>query len=247
MPDFRGENPGIVWNPAQLDPSAVASVSMGYQVGVTPLQMATAVSSIANGGTLYEPRVVRAIIKDGQRVEVPHKALRRTVSERTASADDRDHGSGRRARHRQERADRRLHDRRQDRHRAQGRSTARYSPSEYNASFVGFVPSRKPALTIIVVIDSPHGKGYMGGAVAAPIFKRVAEASLRHLGIAPTVNAPPPVLVAAPRSRRRRAPAPRSRVPVDRRRTLQPARDGLMPDLRGLSARDANRALTASA
>ena len=58
---------------------------MGYQVGVTPVQMVTAVSSIANGGTLYEPRVVRAIIKDGQRVEVPHKALRRTVSERTAS------------------------------------------------------------------------------------------------------------------------------------------------------------------
>ena len=74
-----------------------------------------------------------------------------------------------------------------------------YSPSEYNASFVGFMPSRKPALTIIVVIDSPHGKGYTGGAVAAPIFKRVAEASLRHLGIAPTVNAGPPVLVAARR------------------------------------------------
>ena len=40
---------------------------MGYQVGVTPLQMATAVSSVANGGTLVEPRVVRAVIKDGQR------------------------------------------------------------------------------------------------------------------------------------------------------------------------------------
>ena len=84
-PDFRGENAGIVWNPARLDPGAVASVSMGYQVGVTPVQMATAVSSIANGGTLYEPRVVRAIIKDGQRAAIPHKALRRTVSERTAA------------------------------------------------------------------------------------------------------------------------------------------------------------------
>src|SRR4029453_16074959 len=48
LPDFRGENAGIVWNPAKLDPGAVASVSMGYQVGVTPVQMATAVSSIAN-------------------------------------------------------------------------------------------------------------------------------------------------------------------------------------------------------
>src|SRR4029453_16121673 len=64
LPDFKGENPGIVWNPAKLDASALASVSMGYQVGVTPVQMATAVSSIANGGTLYEPRVVRATITD---------------------------------------------------------------------------------------------------------------------------------------------------------------------------------------
>ena len=68
-PDFRGENAGIVWNPAQLDPSALASVSMGYQVGVTPLQMAAAVSSVANGGALMEPRVVRAFIKDGRRVD----------------------------------------------------------------------------------------------------------------------------------------------------------------------------------
>ena len=50
---------------------------MGYQVGVTAVQMATAVSSVANGGTLYEPRVVRAVTKDGKRVEVAHKAIRR--------------------------------------------------------------------------------------------------------------------------------------------------------------------------
>ena len=243
VPDFRGESPGIVWNPARLDPSAVASVSMGYQVGVTPVQMATAASSIANGGTLYEPRVVRAIIKDGQRVEVPHKALRRTVSERTSSqmtaimeavVED---GTGKAARI--------------DGYTIAGKTgtahkviNGSYSPSEYNASFVGFVPSRKPALTIIVVIDSPHGKGYFGGAVAAPIFKRVAEGALRHLGIAPTVNAPPPVLVAA-RSSDVEASGPRAAIlPVNLDVTLGPARAGLMPDLRGLSARDANRALT---
>ena len=72
----------------------------------------------------------------------------------------------------------------------------RYSRSEYNASFVGFIPSRAPALTIIVVIDSPHGNGYYGGTVAAPIFKRIAEPAMRYLGIAPTINPAPPVLVA---------------------------------------------------
>ena len=50
---------------------------MGYQVGVTPLQMVTAVSSIANGGHRLQPRVVRAFIKDGRRIEVPHKEMRR--------------------------------------------------------------------------------------------------------------------------------------------------------------------------
>ena len=59
-PDFPGESPGIVWDPRRLNDSAVASVSMGYQVGVTPLQMAAAASAVANGGQLLQPRVVRA-------------------------------------------------------------------------------------------------------------------------------------------------------------------------------------------
>jgi cell division protein FtsI (penicillin-binding protein 3) len=242
LPDFRGENPGIVWNPAKLDSSALASVSMGYQVGVTPVQMASAVSSLANGGTLYEPRVVRATIKDGQRVAVGHKALRRTVSEHTAAQLTAimeavvERGTAKAAR--------------MDGYTIAGKTgtahklvDGRYSPTEYNVSFVGFVPSRKPALTIIVLIDSPHGKGDTGGVVAAPVFKRIAEASLRHLGVAPNVNALPPVLVARHAEPAPVQPQPVS-LPVSLATTLERARSGLMPDLRGLSARDAIRALT---
>jgi cell division protein FtsI (penicillin-binding protein 3) len=236
--DFRGENPGIVWEPTRLDTGAVASVSMGYQVGVTPVQMAAAVSSVANGGTLYEPRVVRATVKDGQRVTMAPKALRRTISERTAGQLTAimeavvEEGTAKKAQ-------------------IEGYTIAgktgtahkvidgRYSQSEYNASFVGFLPSRKPALTIVVVIDSPHGSGYMGGVVAAPIFKRIAEASLRHLGIAPTVNQPPPVLVA-----RNREELPVAARPINYVQPQLPVADGFMPDLRGLSAREALRSLT---
>ena len=64
----------------------------------------------------------------------------------------------------------------------------RYSANENNVSFVGFVPSREPAVAIIVVIDSPHANGNSGGTVAAPIFKRIAEASLDYLGVGPTIN-----------------------------------------------------------
>jgi cell division protein FtsI (penicillin-binding protein 3) len=243
LPDFRGENPGIVWSPSKLDASALASVSMGYQVGVTPVQMASAVSSVANGGTLYEPRVVRAILKDGRRAEVEHKALRRTISEHTAAQLTAimeavvERGTAKRAKI--------------DGYTIAGKTgtahkiiDGRYSPTEYNVSFVGFVPSRKPALTIIVLIDSPHGNGDTGGVVSAPIFKRIAEGSLRHLGIAPTVNAPPPVLVASTAAESDGIGPQRVSLPIDLTATLQPAREGLMPDLRGLSARDATRALT---
>ncbi len=245
-PDFRGENSGIVWSPDRLDPSALASVSMGYQVGVTAVQMAAAVSSIANGGTLYEPRVVRAVIKDGKRVEVPHKALRRTVSEATAAELTTmmeqvvERGTAKSAQMEGFTIAGKTGT-------AQKLIDGRYSRSEYNASFVGFVPSRKPALAIIVVIDSPHGNGYYGGTVAAPIFKRIAQESLRHLGIGPTINPPPPVLVAR-NSGDGIVPQPVSATRTLQSSIVEPADPELpadvMPDLRGLSAREAVRTLT---
>ena len=243
-PDFRGESPGIVWNPARLDASALASVSMGYQVGVTPVQMAAAASSIANGGMLIEPRVVRAIIKDGRRTVVQPRVLRRTVSDRTAAEltaimeEVVERGTARAAQ-------------------IPGYTIAgktgtaaklvngRYSKSEYNASFVGFVPSRTPVLTIIVVIDSPRGRGYMGGVVAAPVFKRIAEASLRQLGVGPNIGAPPPVLIARHDTEPEQiVPRPVVANPEAVAATLEPADPGLMPDLRGLGAREALRVLT---
>jgi cell division protein FtsI (penicillin-binding protein 3) len=120
-----------------------------------------------------------------------------------------------------------------------------YQRSDYNASFVGFIPSRKPALTILVVIDSPHGNGYTGGAVSAPVFKRIAEAAVTYLGVAPNLNPLPPVLVARHDASSEPEAAPRPAVAASvLSATLEPARNGLMPDLRGLSSREALRLLT---
>ena len=66
-PDFPSESPGIVWERTKWTDSALASISMGYQVAITPLQMVAAVSSVANGGQYVEPRVLRAIYRDGVR------------------------------------------------------------------------------------------------------------------------------------------------------------------------------------
>jgi cell division protein FtsI (penicillin-binding protein 3) len=241
-PDFSGQTRGIVHPASQLDISGLASVSMGYQVGVTPMQMAAAVSSIANGGTLYQPRMVRAFISNGRREPVSPKAVRRTVSPETAAVLTRimeavvERGTAKSAQI--------------DGYTIAGKTgTARkavpggYSEDDYNVSFVGFAPSRKPAIAVVVVIDSPHGKvTSYGGTVAAPIFKRIAEASLRHLGIAPTINPAPPVLVARDGGLLDGIQAVRTTATPDQ--ILAPARMGLMPDLRGLSARAAVQSLT---
>ena len=63
-----------------------------------------------------------------------------------------------------------------------------YSKQKYNSSIVGFFPSRKPAVTVVVVIDTPRVGGYYGGVVAGPVFKRIAEAAIQHIGLPRSIN-----------------------------------------------------------
>jgi cell division protein FtsI (penicillin-binding protein 3) len=244
-PDFPGETPGIVWNPAKLTDSALASVSMGYQVGVTPLQMATAVSSVANGGELLEPRVVRAVIRDGKRIPVPRKVVNRSITPEIAVEMTTimegvvDRGTATMAQ-------------------IPGYTIAgktgtaaklvggRYSRSDYNGSFVGFLPSQKPALTIVVVTDSAHGKnGYYGGPVSGPVFKRIAEAALRYYGVPPTLNAPPPLLLTRAGTADDQPTAAISQPPaILAMASASNAGMPVFPDLTGMNARDAVRLLS---
>jgi len=212
-------------------------VSMGYQIGVTPLQMAAAASAIANGGSYVEPRVVRAIYRDNRRFAVPPKTLRRIISADTAAAMTGimeqvvERGTATLAQ--------------LPGYTIAGKTgtanklvNGRYSWDTY-ASFVGFLPSQQPAATIIVVLDAPRGRnGHFGGPVAAPIFKRIAEATLRYLGIGPTINPPAPVLIAS--DARRAAPKGVAEDPPIVRLV---AEEGAMPDLSGMTAREAVRTL----
>jgi cell division protein FtsI (penicillin-binding protein 3) len=243
-PDFPGESPGIVWNPTKLNDSAVASISMGYQVGVTPLQVAAAINAVANGGAWVQPRVVSAVVNDGVRTKLTPTVVRQAISPHTvaqvlpimeAVVQDKI-GTARAARipgftvaGKTGTADKLVN--------------GRYSPSQQNVSFVGFVPSRNPAFTLIVMLDSPRKGRAAGGRMAAPIFQRIAAATLRHMGVAPTIDAPPPVVVA------RRAANPMTPTAAVVRTpaivTLSPgsSQASLFPDLRGMSARDALRTL----
>ncbi len=239
-PDFPGESPGIVWESSKLNDSALASVSMGYQVGVTPLQMAAAASVIANGGTLYEPHVVRAVVKGAQRTVVRPKEVRRAILPETAATltDIMEQvvldGTAKAAKlvsynvaGKTGTADKLVN--------------GRYSPSQQNVSFVGFVPSRNPVLTVIVMVDSPRVGGDTGGAIAAPIFKRIADASLRRLGVTPTINPAPPVIV----ERRAQSDLAPVATPIVAPAVMAlPANaEAGVPDLTGMSAREALREL----
>jgi cell division protein FtsI (penicillin-binding protein 3) len=238
-PDFPGENPGIVWSADSWTEGALASVSMGYQVGVTPLQVVAAVAAVANGGQYVEPRIVRASDRGDTRQTVKTKVLRRVISESTAATMT---GIMERV----------VEDGTAKAAAIPGYTVAgktgtaeklvngRYSPTENNVSFVGFVPSRKPALAIIVMIDAPHEGGNSGGSVAAPVFRTLAEPALRHLAVPGDVNPQPPIMINAAVREPARVPTKADfkeppEVPIVVGASVGPA----MPDLIGLSAREA--------
>ena len=166
--DLPGEVSGLLKSPREWGRRSLASISMGQEVGVTPLQMITAVSAIANDGVLMKPYVV-AEVRDqkGQRAkEILPQVKRRAVSPATARTLTAimegvvTSGTGTKVDPR----------------------TGTYSSALSIGSFVGFVPADAPRLAIIVVVDEPQGEAW-GGVVAAPVFRRVGEQVLTYLGV----------------------------------------------------------------
>jgi membrane peptidoglycan carboxypeptidase len=207
---------------------------------------------VAHGGELIQPRVVRAVVKDGQRLPVPRKVLGRAISKDTAARLTPmlegvvTEGTGKQAAI--------------DGYTIAGKTgTAKKvvngsyrGHSNYNVSFVGFAPSRQPKFAIIVVVDSPHGVPAYGGTVAAPIFQRIAQAALQHYGVQRTINAPPPLIVERTAPDGAAPDAPNAPMPTSGP-TEPPAvlpagtsasgADPVVPDLTGMSGRDAVRLL----
>ena len=183
--DLPGEVAGLLKSPRQWGRRSLASISMGQEVGVTPLQMVSAVSAIANDGVLMKPFIVSHVRdQKGQPVnEVLPQVKRRVISPATASMLTTimegvvTNGTGTKAAI--------------PGFRAAGKTgtaqkvdprTGAYSSALSIGSFVGFVPADAPRLAIIVVIDEPQGEAW-GGVVAAPVFRRVAEQALTYMGV----------------------------------------------------------------
>ena len=196
--DLPGESKGLVRRLENWTPVSIGSISMGQEVGVTPIQLISAVSAIANGGMLYKPHVIAELRRGDQ--TLPAEGLlapvdpRRVIRPETAATLRRLmegvvlEGTGKLAH--------------LDGWTAAGKtgsaqkidpSTGRYSRTQLIASFTGFAPISNPAVTILVSLDSPVGE-HEGGQVAAPVFKRVAEQVLPYLDVPRDVPVGPRLL-----------------------------------------------------
>ena len=184
--DFPGESRGIVLPPERWSGSTIGNVPIGQGIAVTPMQMAAAYATIANGGLEVRPHLVDRVEGRGA-----WKAERRRVlSAETAEAlttmlrqvVGNDQGTGQEAQ-------------------IPGYSIAGktgtaakpdpvlggYSTSKYVASFVGFLPASNPRLVILVAVDEPKG-AIWGGSVAAPVFSQIARFALQYLEVPPDID-----------------------------------------------------------
>jgi cell division protein FtsI (penicillin-binding protein 3) len=177
--ELPGEVAGTLRRPDRWSALSPASLAIGYEVSVTPLQMAMAYGALANGGLLMQPRLIREVrAADGSVLEAfDPLVVRRVVAKETAHLiggaleDVVTTGTGSLAQ--------------LGSFRVAGKSgTARfssnggYSRGDYSSSFVGYFPADKPQLVVFVKLDRPQDGTYYGGAVAAPVTRMTMEAAL---------------------------------------------------------------------
>ena len=206
--ELPGESPGLLRDLKRWSGLSHASISMGQEIGVTPIQLAAALGAVANDGMYNPPYLIESFVAaDGARTEPVRDAdfqPRQAVSAKTArtlrsmlqsvTID----GTGKAAQ--------------VVGYTTGGKTgtaqkidpaTRRYTRGHYAAWFGGFVPAERPALVIVVMVDEPRGIHQHGGDVSAPVFSRVAEPVLRYLGVLPDREDPlvidQPPLVAATR------------------------------------------------
>ncbi|MGB9802918.1 penicillin-binding transpeptidase domain-containing protein, partial [Desulfofundulus sp.] len=182
--DLPGEESGVVLPEASASELDVATMAIGQSIAVTPIQLLSAVSAIANGGYLMQPHVVRAVEDGSGKIirAIAPRVIRQVISKDTA----RElagllekvvlEGTGKKAL--------------VEGYRVAGKTgTAQvpgpggYVEGKYVASFAGFAPAGDPRIAVLVVVAEPRGQEYHGGEVAAPAFSAVVRDTLRYLGV----------------------------------------------------------------
>ena len=188
---FPGESAGMMLPLYQWSDTSLATMAYGQGIAVTPLQMISVYSTIANGGVWVQPRLVRGTVDtEGAFHPAPSSLTRRVVSDDTAQMVTRmlafavKAGTGAAARIPGFRVAGKTGTARIP------RPTGGYYSNRYFASFIGFLPASHPRVVIAAILDRPTTE--YGGIAAAPLFQRVARYAIDRLGIAPGEALPPP-------------------------------------------------------
>ena len=176
MSGYPGEVPGTLTDYADWSSLDLATVSYGYGISVTTMQLAQAYSVIATGGLLYPISFQKVSTAPAPRRVIPEMvAFEVNRMMRTVIGPG---GSGRRAA--------------VEGYHVAGKtgtvhktSESGYEENRYTSLFAGFAPATEPRLVLVVVIDDPGAGQYFGGQVAAPVFSRVMQGALRILNIPP--------------------------------------------------------------
>jgi len=177
---LTGEVAGILKPVSRWSKTSISAVPIGQEVCVTALQLASAISVIANGGVYMKPLIVRQVIdKKGEVIKsFEPEIVRKVISEETARTM-RDIltavvevGTGKLAQSKFYRLAGKTGT-------AQKVENGTYSHSKFMASFIGFAPVDDPQIAIVVIVDEPRPY-YYGGVVSAPAFKFIAEDVLKY-------------------------------------------------------------------
>ncbi len=182
--DLQGEAGGVLKPDSEWRAIDYATATFGQGLGVTPIQMVTAFSSLVNGGELLRPHVVKSIIAGGDERQVPKKETAKILDEKTSEIIKRmlvntvEHGEYKWAR--------------PEGYSIGGKTgtaqipvQGKYDPSKTIASFIGFAPADRPKFITLVVLKEPKTSIY-GSETAAPLFFEIAKDLLVYYNIAPT-------------------------------------------------------------
>jgi cell division protein FtsI (penicillin-binding protein 3) len=172
--DLPGEEGGIVLRPESYSGSSMGNMPIGQGLAVTPMQMASAFTAIANHGVMRRPYVV-----SGNQPR-PERVLSRQTADRVSRMLEGVLAAGGTA----EEASVEGYTIAGKTGTAEKAIKGGYSKTDFVASFIGFAPAKDPRLLVAVMVDTPRGDIY-GGTVAAPAFERIMEFALPYLKIPP--------------------------------------------------------------
>lgn len=182
--DLPGEATGIMYNEKDVGPVELATISFGQSISVTPIQLITAISSIANDGQLMQPRLVKAYTDNKGNItkKIEPKKVRQVISKETSKEmlsimnSVVTEGGGKIAYLSGYRLGGKTGT-------AQKVIGGRYAEGKYVCSFVGVAPTDDPKIVVLAIVDEPTGVSAFGSTTAGPIIKEVMSNTLKYLGV----------------------------------------------------------------